>query len=93
MSDQTPSVEELVEQGYLVVHLDRMRPLIGGGDTHLPFPDSTVPLHWGDWLMDHGYTGLDVFHEEGALPGDADPGLVLVTGEDRTIVRVVTFTS
>jgi hypothetical protein len=91
MSTGTSRINELEQQGFWVVRLDRMKPLIGNGKGCLPFPDSTEPLHWIDWLTDHGFSGVVDKPDPDALPDESDPGLVLVTGSTPGIVRVVSF--
>jgi hypothetical protein len=91
MSRKTSRIKELEEQGFWVVRLDRMKPLIGNGKGHLPFPDSTEPLHWIDWLTDHGFSGVVDKPDPDALPHESDPGIVLVAGSAPRMVRVVSF--
>ena len=58
MSRETARISELEEQGFWVVRLDQMKPLIGDGKSHLPFPDSTEPLYW----IGRHYQALREFH-------------------------------
>ena len=91
MSRETSRINELEEQGFWVVRLDQMKPLIGNGEGHLPFPESAEPLYWIDWLTDHGFSGVVDKPDPDALPDESDPGLVLVSGDPPEIVRVVSF--
>ena len=91
MSRGRSRINELEEQGFWVVRLDQMKPLIGSGEGYLPFPESAESMYWIDWLTDHGFTGVVDKPDPDALPHESDPGLVLVTGSAPRMVRVVSF--
>jgi hypothetical protein len=93
------STQHWRQNGFRVVHLDRLRPLPAAAHAAavaadapehghpLPFPGETTPEAWIDWLFDHGLSGLE---DPQAPPTSYDAGLVLLD-DGGQVIRVVEF--